>query len=285
MPVSEALRQDARAYAEAHDVPLDEAIWRLRTQDPIGELQAVLQEQEADVFGGLWIEHEPVYKVIVLVTRNARRIERRYIQGGPLADIVEVREVRWTLEALTAAQAKVIQTLEEVGSRATTGIDVRGNCVTLYVADPAALLKEIDAAGLTLPEPVCIEATGPYAEAPPLDPPPGIVFPRQYPPEGLREELTALLIGTLVEKDGCLRVVESGYSHLIIWPYDHTVTTAADGTLQIHDGSGAVVAQVGDTVRLSGGEVPSAVRHTPITIPDRCEGPYWLAGSEIGQEE
>jgi trimethylamine:corrinoid methyltransferase-like protein len=63
------------------------------------------------------------------------------------------------------------------------------------------------------------------------------------------------------------------------------VTTAADGTLQIHDGSGAVVAQVGDTVRLSGGEVSSAVRYTPTEIKDHCEGPYWLAGSGIRQEE
>lgn len=177
-----------------------------------------------------------------------------------------------------------MQILDAVGSRASTGIDVRGNCVTLYVADPDALLAEVDAAGLTLPEPVCIEATGPYAEAPPLDPPPGIVFPRQYPPEGLREEMTVLLIGELVEKDGCLRVEEDGQSHLVIWPYDYTVT-AADGALQIHDGSGAVVAQEGDTIRVSGGEVPSAARHTPAEMPHRCAGPYWFSGSEIRQEE
>jgi hypothetical protein len=69
-PVSDALRRDAQAYAETHNVPLDEAIWRLRTQDPTGELQAVLQEKEADVFGGLWIEHEPVYKAAVRAVKE-----------------------------------------------------------------------------------------------------------------------------------------------------------------------------------------------------------------------
>jgi hypothetical protein len=33
-------------------------------------LQAVLQEKEADVFGGLWIQHEPVYKVAVRAVKE-----------------------------------------------------------------------------------------------------------------------------------------------------------------------------------------------------------------------
>ena len=258
MPVSKALRQDAEAYAEAHDVPLDEAIWRLRTQDPVGELQAVLQEKEADVFGGLWIEHEPVYKVVVLVTRGQRRIERRYIRGGPLANVAEVREVYWTLKALTAAQVELMQILEEVDSRAQTGVDVRGNCVALYSADPGTLLTEVDTAGLVLPEPVCLVDTGPYPEAPPLDTPAGIVFPRQLPPEGLRAEMMALLIGELTETDGCLRVRAEDDSYLVIWPYDYTVTAAAYGAIQIRDGSGAVVARAGDVLPLASGYLPAA---------------------------
>jgi hypothetical protein len=283
-PVSEALQRDAKAYAEAHDVPLDEAIRRLRQQDPVGELSAVLQEQEADVFGGLWIQHEPEYEVIVLVTGDAadqERIRRRYVQGGPLEDTVEIREAGVTRKELKAAQVELMQILEAVGSRAQTGIDVRGNCVALYTTDPEAFLKEVEATGLTLPEPVCIVDTGPYPEAPPLAPPPGIVFPRQHPPEGLRQEMTALLIGTLVEEDGCLRVEEGESSHLIIWPYDHTVIAAEDGTLQIRDGSGVVVARVGDVVRMGGGETRSLDSVTPMEIPARCTGPYWIAGSQI----
>jgi hypothetical protein len=51
-PVSEALRRDAQAYAETHNVPLDEAIWRLRTQDPTGELPAVRQMLDTFRFAG-----------------------------------------------------------------------------------------------------------------------------------------------------------------------------------------------------------------------------------------
>jgi hypothetical protein len=280
-PVSDALRRDAEAYAEAQVVSLDEAIRRLRQQDPVGELNAVLREREGRVFGGLWIQHQPEYKVIVLVTRDRRRIRRRYVRGGPLEETVEIRQAERTLEALHTIQQETMGILEEIDSRADTGIDVKRNCVSLFVADPESLQAELDAGGIALPDHVCIEPTGPYAEAPPLDPPPNIIFPRQRPPEGLRVEMMALMIGELREQDGCLRVGKEGQSHLIIWPYDHTVTAAEDGTLQIRDGSGAVVAEVGDVVRMGGGEVPSAGDYASQEIPDRCGGPYWLAASDI----
>jgi len=280
-PVSDGLLRDAEAYAEDQGIPLDEAIRQLRLQDPVGELNAVLQEREGDVFGGLWIQHEPDYRVIVLVTGDEERIRRRYVAGGPLAGEAEIREAEVTLEELMAAQAMTMRTLEAVGSRADSGIKVEENCVSVFVADPEALQAKLDAAGAALPEQVCIEATGPYAEAPPLDPPPGIVFPRQHPPEGLRAEMAALLIGELIEANGCLRVESAGESHLVIWPYDYTVTAADDGRLQVHDGTGEVIAQVGDVVRLGGGQVPTAEDATAIEIPERCGGPYWLASSEV----
>lgn len=281
-PVSKALRQDAEAYAEAQGISLEKAIQRLRMQDPIGELNAVLQERESDVFGGLWIQHQPEYRAIVLVTGDQNRIRRRYIRGSSIEDDVEIRSVTTTLAALYRVQTDLLQHLDKVGSRASTGIDVRENCVSLYVSDPEALLAELEAAGLELPKAVCITPTGPYSEAPPLNAPPGIIFPRQYPPEGLGEEMTALIIGELIEENGCVRVSGNGKSHLIIWPYDHTLIATKDGKLQIRDGRNVAVVNVGDTVQISGGEVPSSTQDlTPVEIPDRCSGPYWLAGSEI----
>lgn len=87
--------------------------------------------------------------------------------------------------------------------------------------------------------------------------------------------------GKLVKEGGCLRVEGDGHGHLIIWPYDYTVTAADGGTLEIHDGGGTVVVRVGDTVRVSGGEVPSPQPFIATAIPNGCEGPYWVAGSEV----
>jgi hypothetical protein len=159
--VSQALLSDAEACAEAQSIPLHEAIQRLRLQDPVGELDAVLGEREADVFGGLWIEHEPKYKVIVLLTGDHRRIMRRYVEGTSLEGLVETRRAAVTMEALQDAQAEVMRMLEAIGSQRNTGIDVQGNCVSLYAADSDMLERELDEAGLGLPERVCITETGP----------------------------------------------------------------------------------------------------------------------------
>ncbi len=284
IPASDALRRDAEAYAAAQNVSVSEAVLRLRAQDPVGELQAVLLEQEPEAFAGLWIEHDPDYRVFVAVTRDQRCIRGRYIVGGPLADVVEMREAEMTWAELTATQMALMQVLDLVDSRAHTGVDVKENCVLLYASDYQALEAKLGALDLSLPDPVCLVQTGPYAEAPPVDPPPGIVFPRQRPPEGLGAEMTALIVGELLEVDGCLRVGTGGESHLIIWHRNYIVTAAEDGRLQIRNGSGLLVAEVGDVVSMGGGETPAVERVAVTEIPDHCGGPYWIAGSRVERQ-
>ncbi|MBN1246352.1 MAG: hypothetical protein JXC32_01780 [Anaerolineae bacterium] len=286
-PVSEALRRDAAAYAEAQDVSLDEAIRRLTLQDPAGELNAVLQEQEPGVFAGLWIEHEPAYQVVVAVTRDQRRIWRRYIEGSPIADEVRIAQATVSYRDLQEAQAQTMAVLDAIGSRASTGIDLPRNCVVVY-ADPAALEPRVEAAGEALPDPLCFEPTS-FPPPPPLDPPPGITFPRRDPPEGLTAEMAALLIGELVQVAGCLRVRAEGYDAgiLVIWPYDHTVTADEFGNLEVRDGAGQVVAREGETVRMGGGEVPVAMLDgvTSMEIPVTClTDKVWIAASGIATE-
>jgi hypothetical protein len=280
---SPALRQDAAAYAEAYDVSGDEAVRRLSLQDDIGDLNARLTAEEVDTFGGLWIQHEPDYRVLVLFTRNGRRTLRKYVKGGPLACITEARKAEATWAELESLQTATIQMLERIGSGAGTGIDVKNNCVALMAANPAALQSKLDVAGERLPDHVCTEPVGPYAAPPTLSVPPGVVFLRQAPPEGPLVEMMALLTGELVVADGCLRVRDTtGTSdYLIIWPYDHTLSLAADGTIQIHDGEGAVVARVGETIKLGGGETSSVAGVTSGEIPDRCTGLYWIAARGI----
>jgi hypothetical protein len=271
--VSEALGRDAEAYAKAQDVTLDEAIRRLTLQDPVGELNAVLQEQEPDVFAGLWIEHEPEYKVVVRITRDERRIWHRYIRGGPLEDQVEMRRAAVSWEELQAAE-----------SRAHTSIDPRRSCIVIF-ASQESLEPRVEAAGERLPAPICFEPSS-FPPPPPLDPPPGISFPRRDPPEGMYTEMTALLIGELAEVDGCLRIraASDDPGVLVIWPYDHTITADEQGVLKVRDGSGHTVAREGDVLQMGGGEVPeNALSHfTSMEIPDRCASSYyWIAASGI----
>jgi len=114
--------------------------------------------------------------------------------------------------------------------------------------------------------------------------PPNISFPRQTPPEGERDVMEALLFGNLVEFDGCVRVeaADIGAYHLPVWPPSFYITLE-DGVIQVHDGSGDVVARVGDWVRMGGGETKITFLDTDVRaqIPDRCAGPYWIVGNEV----
>jgi len=111
--------------------------------------------------------------------------------------------------------------------------------------------------------------------------PPTLAFPRQTPPEGERVTMAALCYGTLVEDQSCLYVVadDLGGRYLPVWPHDFSATVE-NGQAQVHDGSGAVVARVGDWVRLSGGETGDRLPDG-VTGVGECAGPYWIVGNEV----
>ncbi len=66
-----------------------------------------------------------------------------------------------TWAELEQAQASTMRTLAEIGSSASTSIDVRENCVTVYASDEEALRTKLTASGASLPDAVCVVAVGP----------------------------------------------------------------------------------------------------------------------------
>ncbi len=92
--------------------------------------------------------------------------------------------------------------------------------------------------------------------------------------------MMALLEGTLIVQDGCLRVTGTGgASHLVIWQPDYLVNNRY-GVLEVLNRDGAVVARVGKLVHMGGGEVPldRFERDLREPLPAGCTGPYWLMG-------
>lgn len=282
-PVDTPRHPEAEAYAEAQGITVEEAIRRFEVQGNVADLQERLASAEAETFGGLWIEHEPEYKVAVAFTQNGARTLRRYVKGTPLEGVAEAREVTYTLAELETVQAELLVLLDELGSGVGTGLDIRENCVSLFAADPATFEAQLEAAGRRLSDAVCIEPVGPYPEPPPQEPVEGLFFPRLDPPEGPLVEMDALLIGELVEENGCLRVRwdAEGPGVLIIWPYDHSLTVDAEGRAEVRDGSGAVVARLGDTVEMGGGRSSSLTPKLAERIPEVCPDPYWIAARGI----
>jgi hypothetical protein len=140
--------------------------------------------------------------------------------------------------------------------------------------------KETNTATLTATIPSTSEVVIPTSTVPSASEL-AIFFPQLKPVEGTRETMTADLTGQLVLFDNCLRVIAdySGTNYLLVWPSEFMLNVEGE-VVQILDGTGQVVARVGDQIWTGGGEVPeSFVREENRGT---CPGPYFEVGEGFG---
>lgn len=288
----EALRRDAEAYAGRFGVTVEEAVRRMQFQDGIGDLNAALLANEAGTFGGLWIEHEPAYRVVALFTRNGKRTIRPYLAGKPYAHVVKVQEARYTLAELEAISAQATRELARLDFGVNVSLNVQGNCVEVPVGDREWFESELRRAGVQLPDGVELRVVEGGSTARDKDllltpPVPGIAFPRQKPAEGWRVCMTAALAGTLRLEEGCLRVysLSGDRSVLPIWPPEFTIRLVGGGAegdqVLVIDGEGQVVARSGEEVYMGGGHVGVTDEWVLQQIPPACRGEYFVVGCEV----
>ena len=104
------------------------------------------------------------------------------------------------------------------------------------------------------------------------------------------EEGTELFSGKLILFGKCLQVADdvirvkdrvyAGTSPLLIWPHDIALNTQ-DGVVGMVDGTGTVVARVGDEVEFDAFNLTyeEAKEHGGLAeITPACSGPYWAVG-------
>ena len=119
-----------------------------------------------------------------------------------------------------------------------------------------------------------------------VTPAPAIHFPQLKTRSA--EFMAALLEGTLVVQEGCLRVAgnDGGSTHLVIWQTDYFLNDN-EGIIEIWDRNGETVARVGEEIRMGGGEVAltdELKQQLREVLPERCAGPYWLMGELVSGE-
>jgi hypothetical protein len=289
--VEGALHGDAAAFADAQGLTLDEAMQRMQFQETIGDIQPLLMANLPDIYGGLWIEQQPEYRIVVALAEGDIETIRPYLEGHEWADFVEVRPVTYTLEELHSDQAIASQATNSVQVSAITAVDIVNNRVELIVGNPGLFLTDLAQAGIELPESVVVLANDPEGELP--DTNRGIlleaitsddraIYLPVQPPSG--DSMAALMEGTLVEANGCLRIEDDHYADgwLVLWPFGSDIRVA-DDRIEVINEDGNTVARVGDRLRAGGGAVENACGVESINekIPgmpiEGCPGPYWVA--------
>jgi len=284
----EALNPSAQYYADDIGVDVEEAAYRLSLQESIGKLIACLSGEEKDTFAGLWIEHEPSYQVFAAFTRDGEATLAPYITGSALEDIVEVRSAAVTYEELRAVQAETDRLLKPLNTPFSSGIKIQENLVELYITDLDGFDASIQDHDIQLPEHLnIITIYEPLGDDLPFEvnPDDSIYFPQLKTRSA--SFMAALLIGTLEVENGCLLAYQEGSNQpiTIVWQTDYFLNNN-EGSIEMLDRDGKVVARVGEAIYLGGGEIGGIEDDQLQTpMPEHCSSSLlWLMGKFLPEE-
>ena len=155
---TDPINYDAQIYAELNGVTVDEALRRFELQNTAGYLGAALTENEADTFAGLWLEHQPVFKVIVAFTRDGETTIQKYLTED-LSDIIEVRTADKTVIELEKIQMDFINSLRSLNIAADSYCKVPESKVIFLIrnSDKNLFDSYVHNGNITIPEKVYIE--------------------------------------------------------------------------------------------------------------------------------
>jgi hypothetical protein len=151
--------KDAGWYAEDQGISLEEAVRRMKLQeDPsLKRLQPELTAKKRDTFAGLWIQHKPEYRYVVLFTEGGEETIRPYLECNPHAAVVEVRNgADATLAEPMAAQEEAVRITDGLGIAADSATYAMKNRVELNVTDRAAFEAALQDAGELPPQHVIV---------------------------------------------------------------------------------------------------------------------------------
>lgn len=124
--LAEALAQDGAEYARRYAVPLDEAVRRLNAQEQSVAATERIRATHVARLAGVSIEHEPEYRIVVLLTGSEPVPDETIIAGGLSVPIRYRIGARATREQAVAAMRRHQAQLRSILPRATgIGFDQR----------------------------------------------------------------------------------------------------------------------------------------------------------------
>lgn len=147
----QVIDDSAAAYAAAVGVDIREAIHRLKLQDSIGNLEATLAEKEAAIYAGLWVQHQPDFRIIVRLTKTGKSALTPYLTDLSLGKLIETREATFTIKELESARAQAADVAAKLRIRFSSGINLNENTAELYILDEEQLAAAMHNANAELP--------------------------------------------------------------------------------------------------------------------------------------
>ena len=122
----------AAVYAEHIGVTVEEALRRFEIKDAFRGLQTNLKSNETETFAGLYLQHTPEFRIVVLFTHNGEETIKHYIPEG-MDEYVEVRTAEVSYADLQDARNEVSSAFESLGIKSDSCTYVRENRVEFNV--------------------------------------------------------------------------------------------------------------------------------------------------------
>lgn len=104
-----------RHLMDTYGIPADEAAERLSLEETIGGLAQSLTQDQPDQFGGLWIEHEPQYRIKVAFKDPALRKDFRSGVDPSLRRFIQVVPTKYSVNERNALIDGIIAALDSAG--------------------------------------------------------------------------------------------------------------------------------------------------------------------------
>lgn len=275
-------------YAREECVSLADATRRMKVQqrdpnnpDSIENVQSRLQQNEAATFAGLWIEHQPTYRVVVAFTRDGATTLGKYTRdpvfvgvdrGGP------------TLAELNATRERLARELQGLGARPSLStVDVRAGRVEIGVLGDLTAFKAAVARGeVQLPPFVHLQLPGPFKHAAPALPADWQKVVRAFPRARYRHGghvPDVLRTGTVVLENGCLRLSGERRNSVIVWPNEAALDLTQPGKVRILNRISGKTVEVGNRIDLGGNSGKLAEDQEVVGADPACPGPYFAMGN------
>lgn len=147
----DAVFPEVEVYAQHYGITVGEALRRFEIQEAFAGLDTELSIEEAETFAGLYIQHEPEFRIVALFTRDGEETIKPYIPDG-MAGYFEVRTVEVSYLELQNTQNEVSSVLKSLGIPTDSSIDIKENNVRFYVTDLAPVETAITNGSLTIPD-------------------------------------------------------------------------------------------------------------------------------------